>query len=143
MPSMRRTARRSADATCPSPARRRVLTEEFFSIKWPRLALRRRILPVPVTLNRAAAPRSVFIFGIWLILFLFTHWFKRWRRCDDLGGCCRCWWCGSRSRRGCSLHAVRHGLRRLRLARSPVRGKHHHHVSSVKASFGFHFRGAL
>ncbi len=45
-------------------ARRRFRFEDFFSRMWFRKALRRMILPVPVTLKRLAAPRCVFIFGI-------------------------------------------------------------------------------
>src|SRR4051812_1998582 len=45
-------------------ARRRVRLLGFFSSRWARNALRRRILPVPVTLKRLAAPRWVFILGI-------------------------------------------------------------------------------
>src|SRR5919206_3370603 len=44
--------------------RRRVRLLGFFSSRWARNALRRRILPVPVAANRLAAPRWVFIFGI-------------------------------------------------------------------------------
>src|SRR3954453_24196452 len=40
---------------------------DFFSRRCDRFCLRRRIFPVPVTLNRLAAPRWVFIFGITLL----------------------------------------------------------------------------
>ena len=49
--------------SAPRP-RRRVRLLDFFSSRCERNALRRRILPVPVTLKRLAAPRCVFIFGI-------------------------------------------------------------------------------
>ena len=57
-------ARRSPGATSASRPRRRVLVELFFSSRWDRNARRRRSFPVPVTLMRLAAPRSVFILGI-------------------------------------------------------------------------------
>src|SRR5487761_1922954 len=141
MPSIRRTARRSAGATCPSPASRRVLTEDFFSIKWPRLAFRRRILPVPVTLNRAAAPRSVFIFGIWSILFLCRNCCSSClnRRLNLSYGC----FGGRGHLRRCRLGAVGITLRGLRLPGSPIRREHHHHVATVKSGFRLYLRGAL
>src|SRR5256885_16494425 len=62
---------RSRSTCCLSPPnsseprpRRRVRLLGFFSRRWARNAFRRRILPVPVTLKRLAAPRWVFILGI-------------------------------------------------------------------------------
>src|SRR3954451_19103851 len=49
--------------SAPRPSRR-VRLLAFFSNRWARKALRRRILPVPVTRNRLAAPRCVLTFGI-------------------------------------------------------------------------------
>ena len=63
-PSRRSTCFLSPPVTSAPRPRRRVRRLDFFSSRCERNALRRRILPVPVTLNRLAAPRCVFIFGI-------------------------------------------------------------------------------
>src|SRR4029077_69050 len=52
-----------------SRPRRRVRTLDLFSSRCERKALRRRNRPVPVTLIRLAAPRSVFILGMASSLF--------------------------------------------------------------------------
>ena len=44
--------------------------DDFFSRMWLRNALRRMILPVPVILKRLAAPRWVFILGMWFFVGL-------------------------------------------------------------------------
>src|SRR5215469_2650579 len=69
MPSIRRVAFSSALEISVSRPRRRVRTLDLFSRRWERKALRRRSRPVPVTLIRLAAPRSVFIFGMASSLF--------------------------------------------------------------------------
>src|SRR3954447_4402426 len=94
----------SPGASTTSSLRRRVRVEGFFSRMWLRIARRRRSLPVPVALKRLAAPRWVFIFGIWDFLRRPPHratgwrsglggWFGDGLRCDlDLGfgfGGCR------------------------------------------------------
>src|SRR5687768_2315653 len=55
----------SAAETVVSPLRRRMRFGAFFSRMWLLLTCRRRSLPVPVTLKRLAAPRWVFILGMW------------------------------------------------------------------------------
>src|SRR5438132_2021695 len=69
-PSRRRTWARSPPVTSVSRARRRVRLLGFFSKRWLRNALRRRMRPLPVTLKRLAAPRWVFILGISALLLL-------------------------------------------------------------------------
>src|SRR4029077_10259960 len=66
-PSNRSTRFLSPPVTSAGRARRRVRLVGFFSSRWARNAFRRMIFPVPVTLNRLAAPRWVFIFGITLL----------------------------------------------------------------------------
>src|SRR5687768_12751224 len=68
----------SPGATVVSPARRRFRLGAFFSRMWLLLTCRRRSLPVPVILKRLAAPRWVFILGIWGSL--------SWERRSRLGG---------------------------------------------------------
>src|SRR3954469_7517138 len=63
-PRRRFTCFVSAGCTSAPRPRRRLRAGLFFSRMWLRKAFRRRILPDPVTLNRLAAPLSVFIFGM-------------------------------------------------------------------------------
>ena len=64
MPSMRLTAAASLAETSAGRAKRRMRLESFFSARWELMACRRRKRPLPVTLKRLAAPRSVFCLGI-------------------------------------------------------------------------------
>src|SRR5579875_2664278 len=123
MPSRRRTWRRSAAASSTLRPRRRARTDDFFSIRWLRFAWRRRILPLPVTLKRAAAPRSVFIFGIVPAPSSSTR-----RARGGAGGL-------GRDRRARAVRLVG-AARRLGLAGPLVRGEHHHHVPAVEARRG-------
>src|SRR5215472_3793691 len=57
-------APRSALVTSTSLRKRRLRFDDFFSRLWLRIAGRRRILPLAVTLNRFFAELRVFVFGI-------------------------------------------------------------------------------
>src|SRR3954453_21784714 len=63
-PNRRSMRALSPPVTWASRLRRRVRFDGFGSSMWFMNALRRTILPVPVSLNRLAAPRWVFIFGL-------------------------------------------------------------------------------
>src|ERR1019366_6124279 len=152
-PSRRRTSRRSAAATSVSRPKRRGRTLFFFSSRGERLAWRRRSRPVPVTLKRFAAPRSVFIFGM-------SSSFLATGLCIPCG---RRWCLGGRSA-VCPNHSRAPAL--CGLGRSPaprarhflitlgrpgrggllgplVRCQHHHHVATVEPRIRFHPRRPL
>src|SRR5262249_55509456 len=64
IPSIFLIAPRSALVTSRSLRKPRLRFDDFFSRLWLRIAGRRRILPLPVTLNRFRAELRVFVFGI-------------------------------------------------------------------------------
>src|SRR5437588_5095141 len=68
-----------------SRLRRRVTFDGFFSRRWFIFALRRMTLPLLVILNRLAAPRCVFIFGMGADSSLLRGRFVERRFCDDFG----------------------------------------------------------
>src|SRR6478735_1475220 len=116
-PSMRSTCYLSPPVTSAPRARRRVRLVGSCSRRWARKALRRRIFPDPVTLNRFAAPRCVFTFGI------------SGSSCLGRGGVRhRCRGCGGGCRRGCGCGGPLVLLRGLRLLRGV---QHHRHVAPV------------
>src|ERR1700734_3508038 len=147
MPSIRRVARSSALEMSASRPSRRVRTLLFFSRMCERKALRRRKRPVPVTLMRLAAPRSVFIFGIASSLFGGGG-----RRGGGRSVCVLCVGDGLRARRGLLAHGSFGGLVTAMLVGCPRRGgltgplvgsQHHDHVAIVELGLGLDFGDAF
>lgn len=67
--SMRRTALLSASEIRPDLRRFRLRLVDFLVSIWLLYALLRLIFPVPVALNRFAAPLFVFTFGMFILLY--------------------------------------------------------------------------